>query len=266
MRLHLLCTSLLLAGCYGQAEVARDVNAAYRGANRAVIEAQIGQAEVSEPQPDGALVLRWIRKGTRYDLPSGHFRLNVTATSFDLDAAARPGVVEHYDYELAAALVDPSSRVLRFESRRLLLEVPDSLNVRSGAIFGLHGGLGSLDDATSVMPSLGVYLGGMLGPRHALLGSYSLVHGRDDGRTAQGHAWALALQYWPLARLNVRTGAAMVLDLDPGFEDPTLSPGAVGAISYALVRAGSFVLDARFDLTVSTAAAFGMFGVGVNVN
>jgi hypothetical protein len=45
-----------------------------------------------------------------------------------------------------------------------------------------------------------------------------------------------------------------------------LSPGAVGAVSYAVVRAGSFVLDVRFDATLSTKTAFGMFGIGANVN
>jgi len=32
------------------------------------------------------------------------------------------------------------------------------------------------------------------------------------------------------------------------------------------VRSGSFVLDLRFDGTGSTKGAFGMLGVGVNVN
>ena len=58
----------------------------------------------------------------------------------------------------------------------------------------------------------------------------------------------------------------MVLDLEPGLEDAALSPGGVGALSFALVRSGSFVLDARLDMTVSTSAAFGLVGVGVNVN
>lgn len=115
------------------------------------------------------------------------------------------------------------------------------------------------------MPSLGLYMGGMIGPRTALLGSYSFVNGRGDDGGAMGHAWAFAIQYWPEARVNVRGGGAMVLD-DTNASGARLSPGAVGAVSYAVVRAGSFVLDARFDATVSTKTAFGMFGIGVNVN
>ena len=46
----------------------------------------------------------------------------------------------------------------------------------------------------------------------------------------------------------------------------TRTPRRIGAPSYALVRSGSFVLDLRFDATLSTAAAFGTLGVGVNAN
>jgi hypothetical protein len=58
----------------------------------------------------------------------------------------------------------------------------------------------------------------------------------------------------------------MVIDTDPMPGNAAIRPGGVGAVSFAVVRAGSFVLDLRADATVSTSSAFGMLGVGVNVN
>ena len=80
------------------------------------------------------------------------------------------------------------------------------------------------------------------------------------------HPGRLALQYWPTERLNVRAGPAMVIDTDPEPGNAALAPGGIAAASFAVVRAGSFVLDVRFDTTVSTASAFGTLGIGVNVN
>jgi hypothetical protein len=231
-----------------------------------VLEARLGFPRAQIPQPDGTIALRWIGRGTNVELPSGSFDLEVTPTSFDLRAEARPGSIEHVEYEIASAVIDSSGTILRLDDVRLRAGIPDGLNLRTGLVMGLSGGAGRLDDAASPMPSLGLYIGGMIGPRLALVGAYAFVNGKGDGGYAMGHSWALAAQYWPAARVALRAGPAMVLALEPGLRDPSLSPGAVGAASFALVRAGSFVLDLRLDATVSTAAAFGTLGIGVNVN
>jgi hypothetical protein len=197
-------------------------------------------------------------------LPSGSFVADLTPESFDVRAEARAGVVERYRFDVAKALVDHTG-ILRFESDTVAAGVPKGENIRTGIIYGLSASAGVLSSATSPMPSLGAYMGGMIGPRTALLGSYAFVNGRGDDGGAMGHAWAFAVQYWPEARINVRGGGALVLD-DTNASGARLSPGAVGAVSYAFVRAGSLVLDARFDATLSTKTAFGMFGIGVNVN
>ncbi|HWN69411.1 MAG TPA: hypothetical protein VNM90_17340 [Haliangium sp.] len=269
MRIHLLTSvcAVMGAACYSGSRAAPDVNAAWRGHARVELDARLGEPRAAQPQPDGTTLLRWTRTGQRVvELPSGSLDVNVTSTSFDVRAEVRPGSVEGYEYDVASAVVDPDGRVLRFDSSWLVAGMPSGLNLRTGVVFGLHGGAGWLNDATSPMPSLGLYLGGMIGPRLALLGAYAFVNGKDVDGFAMGHSWAFAAQYWPAARLAVRAGPAMVLDLDPGLDDPTLSPGVIGALSYALVRAGSFVLDLRFDATLSTSSAFGTLGVGVNVN
>ena len=106
----------------------------------------------------------------------------------------------------------------------------------------------------------------MIGPQLALLGSYRFVNGKGDMGYAMGHAWGFGVQHWVAPRLAIGAGAALVLDLEPGLSDPGLSPGALGTLSYALVRAGSFVLDLRIDATIATSVAFGTLGIGVNVN
>lgn len=266
MRLLLLVGCLVTSGCYSGSRAAQDINVMWRGHARGELEARIGVPAAVVAQPDGTSLLRWMGKGSHITLPSGRLDVRVTPTSFDLDAEARAGSVERYEYEMASAVIDPAGAVVRLDSSFLVAGIPAGTNVRTGAIFGFHAGAGIVADATSPMPSLGVYLGGMIGPRLALLGAYSFVNGKGDAGYAMGHAWAFAVQHWPMARLAVRAGPALVIDLEPGLTDPALSPGGVGAVSYALVRAGSFVLDARLDATVSTGVAFGTFGIGVNVN
>jgi hypothetical protein len=268
MRLHLLTSVCAVIGtaCYSGSRAAPDVNTAWRGHARVELEARLGEPLAVLPQPDGTSLLRWIRQGQHIELPSGSLDVNVTPTSFDVRAEARPGRVESYEYDVASAVIDPGGTVLRFDSSWLAAGMPSGLNLRTSVVSGLHAGPGWLNDAATPMPSLGLYLGGMIGPRLALLGAYAFVNGKDADSFAMGHSWAFAAQYWPAARLAVRAGPAMVLDLDPGLKDPTLSLGAIGALSYALVRSGSFVLDLRFDATLSTSAAFGTLGVGVNVN
>lgn len=268
MRLHVLtlACAVITTGCYTAADVGNDVNASWRGRARVELEAQVRIPPAAVlPQPDGTSLLRWSRKAKHVTLPSGHLDLKLTPTSFDLDAAVQPGTVSDVEVDVMTALVDPGGAILRLDGWSLSWGLRASGNVRHGLVMGLSGGVGRLDTTGTPMPSLAMYIGGMLSPRHALVGTYQFVNGKAGGDFGQGHAWGIAAQYWPLERVNVRVGPAMVVDNDPA-ADAALSFGAVAAASYALVRAGSFVLDLRFDATVSTASAFGTLGVGVNVN
>lgn len=269
MRLCVLtfACATLATGCYSGGRAARDVNVAWRGHASVDLKARLGEPQKMQAQADGNQVLRWIARGRTIErLPGGRFDLDVTPTSFDLYAEAHPGVMRDFESLVATALVDPRGQVLQFDADWLAAGIPSGLNLRTGIVMGVSGGMGRLDDAASPLPSVGAYIGGMLGPRLALVGAYAFVNGKSDGDYVQGHSWALAAQYWPMARLALRAGPAMVLDTDPGPGGVDIAPGAVGAVSFAVIRAGSFVLDARVDATVSTASSFGTVGVGVNLN
>jgi hypothetical protein len=258
--------AVLGTACYSGSRAARDVNVAWVGHARVDLEARLGVPRVALPQPDGTTMLRWTHRGQNVELPRGGFDLKVTPTSFDVRAELEPGSVQNVEYDVATAVIEPRGSVVRFDSSWLAAGIPRGLNVRTGVVFGLHGGMGRLDDAATPLPSVGAYIGGMLGPRLALVGAYAFVNGKHDGDYVGGHSWALAAQYWPAARLAVSAGPAMVIDDDPGPSNVSLAPGAVGALSFAVIRSGSFVLDVRVDTTVSTASAFGTLGLGVNVN
>ena len=265
MRLHLLTLACIVTGtaCYTGPRAARDVNLAWRGHARIELDARLGVPRVMEPQANGTTLLRWTHRGhDHFELPGGTFALNLTPTQLDAHAEFRPGSIQAVEYDVAAALIDPNGTVLSFDSGWLAAGIPRGMNARTGIIFGLHGGFGRLDDASTPMPSVGAYIGGMLTADIALLGAYAFVNGKTGDEFVQGHSWGLAVQYWPTERFNVRAGPAMVLNTDP----VGLAPGGIAAASFAVIRAGSFVLDVRFDATVSTASAFGTLGVGVNVN
>lgn len=266
MQLRAMFGLWAFTGCYTQADVAHEVNAGWRGHAAVEVQAHLGPPNHTVPVADGTTHLRWTAKSKSVTLPSGHLHVDLSPTSFAVDAAVRPGTVEEVEYDVASAVVDPRGTILALDAGFAVGGMLGG-NRRTGIVFGLHGGVSSLDDARSPLPGLGLYIGGMLGPRHALIGTYSFANGRAaDDSCVHGHAWGLALQYWPLERLALHAGPAMVLDTDPMPDSATIAPGAVGAVSYAVVRAGSFVLDLRVDATVSTAGAFGVFGVGVNVN
>jgi len=258
---------LVATGCYSANSAASDVNAAWRGRARVDLEARIGAPTQQVQRPDGTVALRWVGHGYNItSLPSGSLSIELTPASFSIDGHASAGVIERTEYTRALAVVSPSGVVADFDGA-FAAGFPSGLNVRTGFVFGIAAGLGSVANASKLMPSTSLYMGGMLGPRTALVGSYAFVNGKDpDDGYAMGHAWGLGVQYWPAARLNVRLSAAAVLDLEPGLENATFAPGAMAAASYAIVRSGSFVLDARFDAVGSTSSAFGMFGLGVNVN
>lgn len=262
-----LALLVLVTGCYTVNSASSDINAAWRGRARVELEGRIGAPTQQAQQPDGTLALRWVGHG--YDVveaPSAHLDLKITPTAFALDAAAKPGVVEKTEFTRALAVIAPTGGIVQFDGA-FAANFPEGMNARTGVVMGLSGAMGAFADASSPFPSMGAYIGGMIGPRTALVGSYAFVNGKDpDVGYAMGHAWGFGVQYWPAAGFNVRASGAAVLDLDPGLENPTIAPGGMAAASYAVVRSGSFVLDARFDAILSTSAAFGMFGVGVNVN
>ncbi len=265
--MRLLALTLLATGCYTARSAAPDINTAWRGRARVDLEARIGPATQQAEQPDGNLALRWVGHGVNIkSLPSGHLDLKITPTSFAIDAAAKPGEAEKYEYTRALAIVAPNGTLLDVDAA-VAAGFPPGFNAHTGLVMGLTAGMGGIIEAGTPLPSVGVYIGGMVHPRLALIGTYSLVNGEDAQLGyVMGHAWGLGVQYWVRPRLTVRGGPAAILHFDPGLENPTFSSGATGGVGFAIVRSGSFVLDVRADAVVSTATLFGMAGIGVNVN
>ncbi len=265
--MRLIALFLLVTGCYSATAAAPDINAAWRGRARVEVEARLGPATQQAQQPEGTTALRWVGHGVNVSsLPSGHLDLKLSPGSFSLDAEAKAGVVEKYDFTRALALVGPGGAILEFDGA-FAANFPSGLNARTGLVMGLTAGMGAFSDATTPIPSTAFYIGGMIGPQLALIGTYNFVNAKDSKLGyAMGHAWGFGVQYWPAARVAVRAAAAAVIDLDPGLKNATFAPGGTFGAGYAIVRSGSFVLDLRADMIVSTSAAFGMAGVGVNVN
>lgn len=256
----LTLTLVLLAGCYTGARTSRDINAAWRGHGRGEIEARWGKPAAVQGD---ALV--WTITHHHVELPSGQAQLHVGPGQFDLYAEVQKGASWDTTTQ-AVATVDRAGTILAVDGPSLRWGPPRGENLRWGVVFGFHAGMGRLDDTGTMLPGGGLYIGGMLGPRLALVGVYQLGFGKGDGGGAYGMAWGMAAIYWPLARLNVHGGPAAVLSADPGFADDSFAPGVVTGVSYAAVRSGSFVLDLRLDATGAPGVVFGTLGVGVNVN
>ncbi len=238
----------------------------WRGRTKTELVARWGKPTAVEAQANGATALVWTREGHRIEqLPSGSFQFVLDAEGLDAELIARPGVVVETRSHVVA-LVDTRGVVAAVSGRSLRLGIPDGVNMRWGFLFGVHAGMGRLDDTSTPLPSGGMYIGGMLSRTVGLVGTFSLASGTDDDGGAMGFAWGLGAQWWLSTRASLRAGPAMVLAFDPGFEDAGLEPGVNGSASYALIKSGSFVLDLRFDLTAGTSTSFGSFGVGVNVN
>lgn len=251
---------VLAGGCYHGAEATRDVNASWRGHTRAEIESTWGA-----PAAQNATSAAWSYTTTHIELPSAAGSVSVTSTSVDLDAVARPGVIEKQEH-VAMAQFDASARVARLDGPSLHWGTPRDENLRWGAIFGVHAGMGLHDDTSTPLPSGGAYIGGMLGPRLGLVGTFSMVNGIGDGGGEIGFSWGMGLQYWATTRFSLRAGPAFVLAMDPGFDNVTPTVGGNVALSLAVIRGRVFVLDVRADSTVSPEGAFASLGVGVNVN
>ena len=265
--MRLIALTLLATGCYTARRAAPDINDAWRGRARVDLEARIGPATQQAQQPDGNLALRWVGHGVNIkSLPSGHLDLKITPTSFSIDAAAKPGEVEKYEYTRGLALVAPDGTLLEIDAA-FAAGFPSGSNARTGLVMGLTAGMGRIVEAATPIPSVGVYIGGMVHPRLALIGTYNFVNSKDaQTGYAMGHAWAFGVQYWVASRLTLRGAPAAVIHLDPGLVNATFAPGATVGLGYAIVRSGSFVLDVRADAFVSTSALFAMAGIGVNVN
>jgi hypothetical protein len=253
------------SACYSGVAASHDVNAAWRGHSRQELEATWGAPKLTEAGPTGPR-LHWADEHYNIEqLPSARAALAITSTSIDVSAAAQTGVMS-LSVTSASADIDAQARIVQIRGLSTRWGAPAGLNLRWGTVFGLAVGMGRLAETPSPLPSGSMYIGGMLGPRHALIGTMNLASGSADAGGAMGFAWGLGMQWWPAARLAVRGAPALVLAFEPGFNNAALSPGLQGGIGYAAVRAGSFVLDVRFDLTVSTNTALGSFGVGVNLN
>jgi hypothetical protein len=268
---RLCALALAASGCYGAAAASADVNDAWRGRTRGAIEGRWGKSRTAVVQPDGQIVLTWSHLRHDVELPAARARLDIDGDtgdgtiSVDGEAWARPGSITPIRTDVVAFLAGDEIARVEGPSARWWT-APDDANLRWGVILGLHAGFGALDDTPTPLPSGGAYLGGMLGPRFGLVGCFSLASGLGDGGGAMGFAWGMGAQWWPLTRLWVRAGPALVLGMDPGFEDPELGPGALLGASFAALRAGKFVLDLRLDLVTSTAGSLATAGVGVNLN
>ena len=81
-----------------------------------------------------------------------------------------------------------------------------------------------------------------------------------------GMAGGVAAQWWPVNRLWLRAGPAMLLTFDPGFTNAALRPGVTAGASYAVVKIGVLAIDLRAELAAGTTSTFGSLGVGIAVN
>ncbi len=249
-----------LSGCYTGQRATRDINAAWRGHASAELEARWGKAT----PVDGALV--WTRTDHEVTLPSAAGHIALDPTSFDVHLEATPGTVSSSTTEVVARL-DGAGRVVDITGPSLYLGKgpPAGANLRTGTLLGFHAGMGKVQGAETMLPSLGLYIGGMLGPRLGLVGTYTFVNGNDPDGYGMGMSWGMAVQYWPIARLWVRAGPAFVVAKDP-VDGAGVDVGVTTGVSYAVVRGRVFVLDVVLDATVATGVAFGLAGVGVNIN
>lgn len=255
----------ILPGCYHGDRAARGINSSWKGRSAAELEASWGKPVASE-QSGPVTTLRFIHKSQRVEtLPWAAASLHLGPDRIDAYGEIRPGMTSERSTEVTA-LVNDSGKVMSVHGPSLRWGASDHANLRYGLIMGMHAGIGRLDDTNRPLPSGGIYIGGMLGPTLALLGSYSLAAGSADAGSALGMAWSLGPQWWPHTRISLRAGPAMILAFDPGFEDLGLEAGLNASASYAIIRSGSFVLDLRADISAGPNTQFGSLGIGVNVN
>ena len=188
-----------------------------------------------------------------------------TAVVHAIVPTVQPGLIEHRTTE-AIALADPAGTIREVDGAALHWGPPNDVNLHWGTIFGAHVGMGRLDTTGTPLPSGGLYVGGMLSPTLGLVGTYALAAGTSDQGSAMGMAAGMAAQWWPVNRLWLRAGPALLLVFDPGFANPRLAPGATVGASYAVVKVGTLAIDARVDVAAGPSTSFGTVGVGVNLN
>jgi hypothetical protein len=197
--------------------------------------------------------------------PNGSATIHAQGTLLDVAAAFHPGALVKVT-TAAVASIDPADTVAAVDGAALHWGPPNDANLHWGAIFGAHVGLGRLDTTGTPLPSGGAYVGGMLSPTLGLVGVYELAAGTSDGGSAMGMAAGVAAQWWPVNRLALRAGPALLLAFDPGFSDARLRPGAVAGASYAVIKICVLAIDLRLDVAAGPSTAFGTAGVGINVN
>ena len=255
---------LACAGCYTGAPANRDVRHAWVGHSRPEIVERWGAPQ--SVGGDGNFdVSQWSHTNTHFTFPSGAAALSVGPGHVEGAASFQAGEIWHTTTD-AAAITDRAGTIAGVEGWALRWGPPNEENLHWGAIFGAHVGLGRLDTTPTPLPSGGAYIGGMLDRATALVGTFTLATGTSDSGAAMGMAGGLAVQWWPITRMWLRAGPALVLAFDPGFNNAALKPGAAGGASYAFVKVGTFVVDARFDLVLATSGGFGTLGVGVGLN
>jgi len=263
---------VVVSACYTNAPANRDVQASWRGRSQAEIVGRWGAPVAHE----GAAQI-WAYHRTHIDLPSADvnveqhpvvavvpgavLRTNVVEVSGEF----HPGAIVKTTYE-AAAVIEPSGTITDVQGAALNWGPPNDVNLHWGTIFGAHVGMGRLDTTGTPLPSGGAYIGGMIGPTLGLVGTYSLAFGLGNGGGAMGMAGGMAVQWWPENRFWLRAGPALLLVLDPGFDNARFEPGATFGASYALVKVGTFALDARVDVNAGTSSTFGTVDIGVNLN
>lgn len=261
---RLALSAVTLAACYTHAPANRDVQASWHGRTRAEIVDRWGSPG-RQTTDAGQAIDVWAFHTTHIELPGASLLVAVRPTALDVAAAATPGAIWQTTTE-AAAVSAPDGTISAVQGYALHWGPPNDVNLHWGVIFGAHVGLGRLDTTPTPLPSGGAYIGGMLGPTLGLVGTFALAAGTSDGGGAMGLAGGVAAQWWPINRLWVRAGPAMLLVLDPGFDNARLRPGVTAGASYAFVKVGRLAVDARFDLAAGPSEAFGTVGVGVNLN
>jgi hypothetical protein len=255
---------LLLCSCYAGQRASNDINRAWQGRQVGELQATWG-TPASTQVSNGGTVQIWSITNHHFSLPKLKGRLDVGPGGVDLYAEARPGQRWQSKTQVKVS-VDASGVIAAMHGPSIRWGRPEGANLRSGLVMGLRASMGRLDDTKTSLPGTGAYIGGMLGPRLALVGNYSFASGKDTEGGAIGMAWSLTPMYWLSSRVSVRGGPAAILAFDPGFKDIGAEGGLDGTLSYALVRSGSFVLDLRIDATAGPDTQFASVGIGVNVN
>jgi hypothetical protein len=267
------------SGCYTSAPANRDVQASWRGRGKAEIIDRWGEPRAREPNPNGELAV-WSYTTRHIELPDASLETRPVTTTAHIDggvvqgdvsihasqlsASFRPGVIWNIRND-AAASIDGSGTIDEVQGPALHWGPPNDVNIHWGTILGAHVGLGRLDTTGTPLPSGGAFIGGMVSPTLGLVGTFALATGTSDRGAAMGLAGGFAAQWWPITRMWLRAGPALVLALDPGFNNARLRPGGTAGVSYAFVKVGRLAVDLRIDVVAAPSTAFGTFGVGVNL-